>query len=794
MLRNYFKLAWRHLQKHKVYSIINIGGLGIGIASCLLIGLYIWDELSFDRFHKNSDRIARVTWEYNFDNTENQTALTGTKVGPQFARSFPEVETYVRTLKYPRVVGQDTKMFDEKNFFYADSAFFSVFSFPLKTGDIKTALDGPNKIVLTSAMAEKYFPNENPIGKTLKVGSTQDFLVTGITSNPPENSQIRFDFVASFSSLNASKTEKWNEANYITYLLLKKNNEFKTLQSKIDRFTKEIGLNEMKLQGSQYMTYHLEPIASVHLNSALDGFEPNNSMVYIYVLAGMAFLILLIAGVNYANLSTAQSASRIPETGIRKVLGAGKAQVFRQFMTESAVLVLVAVLVSIGLCWIALPYFNELSGKTLSIRMLSTPTALVMIICLAALLAFVAGSYPATSLSKSRAILLLKKGFMFRSSGSLRKALIVLQFVVSIFLIIATIFITQQLAYIRNKNLGYNKEQVLVLPVDRIISEHYDEIKNAIGLVPGVVSLGGAYEEPTHIDWSDGISTPDGKQISVNALPVDEHAVRTLGIQILAGTDFTEADAAAPDTTDNYKNFRYSFMLNESAAKALGWSADEAVGKIIQKGFPGTVRAVVKDFHFRSLHEKINPLVIFLNKDQVQELFVRVSASNVQATLTSISAIWKDRVSHRPFEYKFLDEDYAALYKTETRTGKVFAAFSTLAILLACLGLFALTAFVMVKRTKEIGMRKILGASTMNVLTLVSLDFLKLVTLGLVISIPIAFYMVNKWLETFSYRIEIHWWVFAFAGLLTIVIAFVTISLQALKTVVANPVKNLRTE
>ncbi|MFL5741951.1 MAG: ABC transporter permease [Flavisolibacter sp.] len=794
MLQNYFKVAWRHLQASKLYAIVNIFGLAIGIASCLLIGMYIWDELSFDQFHTNKDRIVRITWEYNFDDADTRTALTGTRVGPEFTRRFPEVEAFVRTMKYGNVVSNQEKMYDEKNFLYADSTFFSLFSFPLLQGNARTVLDAPNKMVLTASAAKKYFGQESAMGKTLKVGGTKDFVITGIAADVPQYSQIKFDMVGSFSSLGASKTEKWSEANYVTYLLLRKNEPVSSLQSKIDAYCKEIGKDELKLQGNQHTAYHLEPLSRVHLHSDLEGLEPNNSISYIYIMAIVAFMILLIAGVNYTNLSIAQSAGRNTEVGMRKVMGARKGQLFRQFIVESFLLSLIALLLALLISWLLLPYYNQLSGKHLHIEVMFQPSGVAALLALAILIALCAGTYPALVLSRNRIMNILKSGFIFSSSGSLRKTLIVFQFVISIFLTGATIVLLQQLSYIRNKDLGYDKQQVVVLPVDRIVSKNYDNIKRAIALTPGVLSVGGAYEEPTDIGWGDGITTTDGKSITVNALPVDEDAIRTLGMHIIAGSDFTQADVQQFDTSNDGKNIRYTFMLNQSAVNALGWTPEQALGRTIQKGNEGTIKAVVKDFHFHSFHEPIKPLVIFLDKRLVGSMFVKISGKDIPGTIGRLSTTWKQRINHRPFEYKFLDDDYEALYQTEQRTANVFTTFSTLAIILSCLGLFALTAYTMVRRTKEIGIRKILGASLSDILLLVSKDFLKLVMLALAISIPLAFYAINKWLQTFSYRISVEWWVFAVSGLLTLVIAFVTVSLQAARTAFANPVKNLRTE
>jgi putative ABC transport system permease protein len=794
MLRNYFKTALRHLQKNKLYAVVNILGLAVGIASCLLIGIYIWHELSYDRFHQNAGRIARVTWQYKFGDADTKTATTGTKVGPQFQRSFPEVEAYVRMLKYPRVISYGTHLFEEKNFLYADSAFFTMFSFPLLKGDPKTALDAPEKMVITQTAAKKYFGNEDPVGKTVKVGGTKDFLITGVAEDAPDASQIQFDFVGSFTTLNASKEEKWSEANYITYLLLRNEKSVVALQGKIKAYLDKVVKEEMQLQTGQFMAYHLEPLPTVHLHSELDGFEPNNNILYIYIMAIVAVLILLIACVNYTNLSTAQSARRSAEIGMRKVMGAGKRQVFNQFIIETFLLTLLAVILSLLFSVLLLPYFNQLSGKAFDRTILFHPVLLMGLFLAAVIIAFAAGAYPALILSGAKLIHVLKSGFTFTGSATLRKSLIVFQFVISIFLMIATIVILQQLNFIRNKDLGYNKEQVVVLPVDGQIRERYDDLKAALVQNPEVISVGGAYEKPTHIGWGDGIRTNDGKEVTVNALPVDEDFIKTLNLRIIAGADYNQTDVMQFDTSNDGQNIRYTFMLNEAAVKALGWKPEEAIGKTITKGREGVVKAVVKDFHFRSMHEPINPLLIFLDKRLVGSLFVKVSSENISGTLQNLEKTWKSRIQHRPFEYHFLDEDYAALYKAEQRTASVFTSFSTLAVLLACLGLFALTAYTMVQRTKEIGIRKVLGATLPDILALVSKDFLLLILIALLIATPIAFFATQKWLSSFIYKISLQWWVFVAAGIVTILIAFATISLQAVKTALANPVKSLRTE
>jgi ABC-type transport system, involved in lipoprotein release, permease component len=795
MIRNYFKIAWRHLRKNKLYAFVNVVGLSIGISSCLLIGVYILNEMSFDKFHKNSERIVRVTMDYNSGDQQNKVALTGTKVGPQFARTFPQVEAFVRTMKYPRVVSIQDKMYEEKNFMYADSAFFEMFSFPLMNGDAKTALDAPDKIVLTESSAEKYFGSNDPVGKILKVDG-KDFIVSGVAKDPPSNTQLKFDMVASFNALRAAQNEKWWEANYVTYLLLNNKDQIVPLQKQISTYMKGVARNELKMEGNSYLTYHLEPLASVHLYSDLEGFEPNNNIIYIYVLAIVAILILVIACVNYTNLSTAQSTGRSTEVGVRKVLGADRKQLFNQFISGSLLITLFASGMALALSVILLPYFNKLSGKELSSTVFFVPQTIISLLILSVIVAFASGSYPAFILSNRKVMDILRSGFRITGNNSLKKTLIVFQFVISIFLIISTVIILQQLSYIRNKDLGYNKDHILVLPADQKIVEHYDDLKNALTLNPGVESVTGAYTSPTNIGWSDGLKKTEdaGKGISVNAIPVDEDFVKTMGLKIVAGRDYSYSDVQQMDTSNHNNNHKYSFILNESAAKGLGWTPEEAIGKSVSKGDEGIVKAVVKDFHFRSFHEPIRPLVIFLDKSMIHQILVKVSGAQTSTTLKGLEKTWKSRITHRPFEYHFLDEDYNALYKTEQRAAGVFTAFSTLAILLACLGLFALTAFAIVQRTKEIGIRKVLGATISDLLMLFSKDFISLVIIAFVIAAPIAFYASNSWLQNFTYKIQIQWWIFLLAGLATLIIAFITISLQAIKTSLINPVKNLRTE
>lgn len=795
MIKNYFKIAWRNLRKNRLYAFINIIGLTVGIVSCLLIGIYIKHELSYDRFNKNADRMVRVTMDYFFGDSPQKIAVTGTKVGPQFKRQFPEVEDFVRLDKIGNVVAYDNKIFDEKNFLYADPSLFSIFSFKLEKGDASTALNSPDKIVVTETTAKKYFANDDPIGKLLKVGD-KNFIVSAVAADVPSNSQIKFDFVVSFNNLSAAKRpEDWWSANDITYLLLKNKTDIQPLQKQITAYMKTIRYGELKMSGNQYLTYHLEPLTQVHLHSNLpDSFEPNGSIVYIYILVVVALLILVIAGVNYVNLSIAQSAGRSAEIGIRKVLGAAKLQLFRQFIGESIFVTAIAIIIAIGAAVLLLPMFNSLSGIQFHYTALFEPVVLLSLFISAIIIGFSAGAYPALRLSGIKLARILKSGFSFTSGQRVRRPLIIFQFIISIFLIITTVFIVQQLAYIHSKDIGYNKNNIVVLPVSSKMIAQIDALKKVIQNIPGVEGVAAANSEPVNVEWGDAIQTKDGKQLTVNALPMDEDFIKTMQLKIIAGRDFDRTDILQMDTTNKGKNFHYTFMLNESAARALGWTPQQAIGKEISKYYPGRIIAVVKDFNFKSFHDPINPLLIFLDYSQTGDLFVRVNGNSAASVIPSIEKIWKGRFPGRPFEYKFLDEDYDAMYRTDQRTAGVFTTFSVLAILLACLGLFAVSAYAVLQRTKEIGIRKILGATTSNITLLIAKDFLLLVIIAAAIASPVAWFASDKWLQDFAYHIQMQWWVFVVAGALSVLIAFITVSLQSVKAALANPVKSLRSE
>ena len=799
MFKNYLKTAFRNLSKNKLYSGINIIGLTVGLAACLLIGVFINHELSYDKFNTRADRIVRVTMEYNNAGTVNRTATTGTKVGPQFKRTFPAVEEYSRAFLSQGIIKYEEKVFDEQRILFADAPLFKIFSFNLVEGDAATALDAPDKIVLTRSMARKYFGNGSAINKSISAFG-KELRVSAVCEDIPQNSQIKFDFATQFFNLgNYVKTEKWWEANWITYLLVRDKKDVPQLQQQITDYmkTKEVR-TEARLEGNDYLTYHLEPLKTVHLKSSLAGFEPNGNMTYIYMFGIIALLILIIASANYTNLATAQSTGRGNEIGMRKVLGASKKQVFFQFIGESTIITFLSAGLALLLGVLLIPYFNNITGKEFTSEILLQPVPIISLVIFAVLVSFLAGFYPAMILSGTKVLSVLKKGFRITGGGgTLGKSLIVIQFSISVFLIIYTAIILQQMNFMQTKNLGYDKDHIAVLPIGGKMLRDFQSIKDAIRQVPGVEGVTAAYETPEFVEWGDGINVTDEKgkkEISLNAMPVDLDFTKTLKMQIVAGRDFQQSDLAMMDTSNSYTNFQQPYIINESLAKKIGWTPGEAIGKTIEKGYAGPVVGVVKDFNFNSLREPIGPMLIFLGRDYSRSFMARINGNDVQATLGRLEMLWKQRLPERPFTYHFLDEDYNKLYVGEQRSSALFTIAATLAILLACLGLFGLAAFTTVQRTKEIGIRRVLGANITSITMLIAKNFLLMIGIAIIIAIPLAWYAGTQWLQDFAFRIPVQGWVFIAAAAATVLIALATVGFHSVRSALANPVKSLRTE
>jgi putative ABC transport system permease protein len=795
MFKNYLKIAWRSIRKNKISSIINITGLTIGLTCCLLIALYIKHELSYDKFQVNGDRIARVIMEYKIGNDGKAGTFTSTKVFPEFKRQFPEVVSGVRMTRTSRIIKYEDKLIDEKKFLFADSTFFEVFSFRLLKGLPGQVLKAPKTIVLTEDAAKKYFGKENPVGKILKTGSdATDYLVTGVMENCPTNSQLKFDMVASFSSLGPAQEQTWWNANYTTYLLLKDPGSFQSLSRKIPPFMKKEFANEPTIS----LNFHLEPYTSVHLHSPHDGFEPNNNIVYIYVLAGIAMLILAIACFTYINLSTARSMERAREVGIRKVVGAIRKQIFWQFIGESVLITFIALILSIGTAILVLPWFNTLADKNLETYHVMDPAVLMTGIFIVAVISLLAGSYPALILSGFKPVKVLKGAFRNSNSGLwLRKSLTVFQFVISVFLIIATFTIQHQLNFIRNKKLGYDRDQVLVLPTDGKILKAIDLLKIEFRQNSHVQNISMAYNTPNHILGGYSMKNnmmANSEEMGVTANPVDQDFIKTTGLELITGSDYSLQDMKDVANEDQSKNV-YQFIINESAAAALGWNAHDAIGKKMSLGDdrPGYVKGVIKDFHFESLHNPIKPLVLFPGS-WFGVIMVKLDGKDIPQTIASIGASWKELVPHRPFEYHFLDEDFNKMYISEMKMGQILNVFAGMAILLACLGLFGLSSYAAQQRIKEIGIRKVLGASLLQLATILSKDFVKLAIVAFLIAAPLAWLVMSDWLQNFNYRVSLSWWIFLIAGSVSLIIAILTVSIQAIKVALANPIKNLKSD
>ena len=795
MFRNNFKIAIRSLWKNKALSSINIFGLTVGLSSSLLIALYIHHEISFDKFQLKGDRIVRVIMEYGLDGgpEKKRGNYTSTKVAPVFSRTFPEVESAVRMTDRDIIVRYEDKLITEANFMYADSSFFDVFTCHFLQGNPATALDGFRKVVLTESTARKYFSDESPVGKILLIGvDNTPYEITGVIKDYPENSQIRFDFLTSFCSLGANQEETYFDANYTTYLLLNDANSRVALQEKVTAFMRK----EMAGSGAS-INYLLEPFPEIHLYSQYSGFVPTTSINYIYILSIVALLILVIACFTYINLSIARSIERAREVGIRKVVGAARSQLFWQFIGESGILFIASMIFSFAVALFVLPYFNLLADRRLSIEAFFSLDFLFlsMIVCIS--ISVLAGSYPAVILSGLQPIKVLKGLFRNTSSGKwVQHSLIVFQFAISAFLIVSTVAIQKQLYFIQHKNLGYDREHVLVLPMNQRMLKDLAVIKQELKSNPDIIGVSSTNSTPVKIAGGYGMRSDmmaETEHISVTANPIDEDYIKATGLQIIYGNDLTEQDLIDV-TAENVKDRIYHFILNESAARQLGWEPEAAVGKkMFMSDRSGVVKGVIKDFHFESLHQAIKPLVLF-PEIRARLLLVKVNGLNLSRTISFIEDKWKLLIPYTPFEYRFLDDDYAKLYRAELQLGIVMNLFAAIAIILACLGLFGLSAYVVQQRVKEISIRKILGASLYSIVSLLSRSFTRLLVVSILIALPAAYLFVKTWLLDFEYQVELKWWIFALPGVLAVAIAMMTVSIQSIKAAIENPVENLRSE
>jgi putative ABC transport system permease protein len=802
MFANYFKISLRNLWKNKGFTSINIFGLATGIACSLLIFLFIKAETSYDRFHKDADNIYRVVKDFvNDDGSLIPDATTPAPLAPAMQKEIPEVVSITRLrpnwgrsylIKYA-----DKKISEEK-IYGVDSSFFDVFTFPFVKGNAKNTFKDINSIVLTETSAKKIFGNEDPIGKTIHVDAFGDMMVSAVLKDVPANSHFHFEFLVSYRKQpgNIGQVTNWNNYNDYTYVKTKPGINSTSFIKKIQQ------LNDRNVEKS-YSVFYVQPVKDIHLTSNLKWeLEPNGDRQYVNIFTIIALFIILIAGINYMNLSTAKASVRAKEIGVRKVSGALRTSLINQFLFESVVMCLIASMIAIGIAQLLLPVVNELTGKQLS---LFAGSALLYAIVGSLLLGIVAGFFPALYLSSFKPIAVLK-GLKLNEQGalSLRKVLVVVQFSISIVLIIGAVIISQQMHYLRSAKLGLDTDQVVVIknagflsPSDR--SAFKNELRQLSGVKEVTASNGML---PGQFSTSRVSVKGSTSEQQVNFMSIDYNFLDIMKIKIKEGRGFSSNFPG--DTLNNgipggpLEQTIGSIILNETAVKELNLSSP--IGKQILWGndrdtnYYVNIVGVVKDFHFTSLRNEIKPFAFFANPGAQGTLLVKLSGDKIENTLEQIQNKWKIFPSERVLDYSFLDETFARLYKEESRFQKVFVSLVILGIIIACLGLLGLATFAAQQRVKEIGIRKVLGASIINIVQLLSIDFLKLVMIAFVIALPIGWYVTNHWLREFAYRINIQWWVFLLAGVIAIVIAFFTISFQTIKAAIANPVKNLRTE
>jgi putative ABC transport system permease protein len=807
MLFNYLKIAARNLLKYKFISFINLIGLTVGLACCLLILTYIINELSYDKYHSKADRIYRVTRVFNNPENGDVSLHLGT-IAPPFApllvNDFKEIESVTRLLQNgvtPFRYGD--KLFNEQNPYWADSNFFKFFDMEVVKGNPEKALTDPYCVMLSENVAKKYFGNEDPINKVIRMNNQSDFKVTGIFKELPANSHFHPELMLSFSTLRDTAIygeenlrTNWGNNAFFTYVLLPQGYDIKKLEAQLPAFVDRHVETGPKFKASQWTSLPLQKMTDIHLRSHLDAeAEENGDIKRVYIFSAIALFILLIACINYMNLSTARSALRAREIGVRKVVGAERKAIIFQFLTESVLVCWLAIILAFVLTWTLLPSLGKLAGQDLSIDILLRWQVVVPLLIIPFIVGIISGLYPAIFMSSFQPVRVLKG--LFRAGGSnisFRKVLVTTQFAISIILIICTAVVFKQMRYMQGKALGFDRDHLVTIPYTNALNDHFDGFRTELMSNSSVKNVGRSSRIPTgRLLDAMGTQVKSGDtlapaNVDIKFVAADKDFTSTYGVKIVAGRGFS----------GNFSSDTSSFLINEAAAAVLGFkNVQDAVG--LQMGYGnrrGTLVGVFNDFHFESMHQKILPLVLLVPRTPFSygNISVKVSGSNIAGALAHLEKTWQKFVPDIPYQYTFLDENFERLYRSEQREKSIFTIFSFVAIFIACLGLLGLSAFAISQRVKEIGIRKVLGADTSTIVTLLSKDFMKLVIIAAVIAFPIAWWAMNKWLQDFAYRITIPWWIFLVAGIIAAVIALLTISAQAIKAAIANPVKSLRTE
>jgi putative ABC transport system permease protein len=793
MIRNYIKIAIRNLWRHKSFSLINIIGLAIGMTAFMLIFMYVQFELSYDKFHAKADRVYRLNVDIKSANDVMHEAWSSAPMGPALKADFPEIQESTRLFPYGTIVKANNRLFKEDRIFFAEPSFFDVFSLPLLKGDPKTSLKNPYSVILTETTAKKYFGSADPMGKTLLFRNKELVMVTGIAKDVPENSQFKFDIlysVPTLEKLDSSDMKQWGDFSNYTFLLLAKGTNAARLESKFPAFLIRHISDENRKGGQNYDLF-LKPLKDIYMDSR-GGLE-QGSMNNVYIFSIVALFILLIAAVNFINLTTARATERAKEVGVRKVVGAARSQLTMQFLGESIIICLISFFFAALLVSLMLPLFNQLAGKTISENVFEHGY-LFILLCIAVLIGLAAGAYPALALSAFRPVTILKGRFSSSSRGTLlRKSLVVFQFTISIVLIVGTIVVYNQLNYMRDQPLGFEKNQMMTIDFgnDDGVIKNYETIKNEFKSIPNVLAVAMSHGLPG-IGSANAHSAFENRQgamqpLNINMYDVDYDFIPVYGMKIIAGRTFS------PDfPSDTTK----SVVINEATVKILGFTSPiQAIGKKFdQWGRHGQIVGVVKDFHYRSLQENVEPLNMRVNPSNARIFTLKIAPQSIPATIAAVERKWKELIPQRPFNYSFVDKEFNKQYATEERFGKLFMYFAVLAIFISCLGLLGLASYSILQRTREIGIRKVLGASIAGIVNMLSKEFLQLVLIATLVAFPLSWYGMNKWLKGYAYRIDINWIVFAMAGVLAFSIAIATISFQAIRAALANPVKSLRSE
>lgn len=805
MLKNYLKIAWRNMLRKKAYSAINITGLAIGITCCILITLYVQDELSYDRYNTHFDKIYRVLHAYrNPKDVDRHSAPApedyqvwgNAPVAPSLAADFPEIQKMVRfTSPNTFLLEHGERRFQEEGLVFTDSTVFDIFSWKMLAGNPKVALVAPNSVVLTKSIAEKYFGNENPLGQTLRVDNQETFTVTGVMEDVPANSHLSFNGLVSMSTFRKWRPEIFDEWGYIdfyTYFLIPEHTDIKTLEAKIPGF---VSRHYPQSDRSIY-TIAFEPLSAAYLHSKAQRQPgPTGSLSNVYIFSIIAIFVLLIACINFVNLSTARSMERAREVGVRKAVGAYQQGLIHQFLTESILISFSAVLLAMIFTMLALPAIREISGKPLTYTLLLSWKFTPLLILMPFILGLLAGSYPAWVLARFRPVEVLKG--QFRSSGkgiALRKALVIVQFSLSIALIAGTMIVYSQLKHLRSHSLGFRQDQMLVIDYggDQKVNESFETIKAVLAKNPAVQSIAASRAVPGDFypNGTTFIESPGGemKNETPGMYEIDFDFIPVYEMKMAAGRAYSREFP-----TDAQE----ALIINEASARQFGYAnpADIVGKRFEQWGRKGTVIGVIKDFNYQSLHKKVEPLAMRMApQSSLNKLSLRIKTDNLSQTLKELERTWATLAPHRPFLYSFLDQSFNKQYQQDARFGELFAAFAGLTIFIACLGLFGLATYATEQRVKEIGVRKVLGASVTNIVRLLSSDFIKLVLVAILIATPVIWWAMQEWLEGYAYRISIQWWMIATAGILAVMTALLTVSLLAVKAALMNPIKALRTE